>query len=138
MKIIKSFLLVTVCLTAANFLQAQEVKASPTGTESNNPSQASQLKPMNGVAPTAASVAVVEPPSPLKKDENQKQINQPKKATATTDANAAENKLTSEQLNTLNGTAQRPKQTMPPATLDAQNSKPQILIAPAPAVVKEQ
>lgn len=150
MKILKSLLLVSVGLSATALLQAQELKtqvlkqsetkAPPASTESNKPSPLPQLKPMGGIVPAAAPVAASQTPSPLKKDESGNQVNQPKKATATTDANATENKLTTEQLNTLNGTAQRPKQTTPVAALDAQTAKPQILAAPsiAPVAVKEQ
>lgn len=150
MKIIKSLLLVSVGLSATVLLHAQElktevlkqreIKAPPASTESNKPSPAPQLKPMNGIAPAAAPVAVAETPSPFKKDKDQQQVNKPQKTIAVTDAGAAENKLTTEQLNTLNGTAQRPKQTTPVAALDAQTTKPQILAAPsiAPVVIKEQ
>jgi hypothetical protein len=146
MKIIKSLLLVSVGLSATLLLHAQElktevlkqheIKAPPASTESNKPSPLPQLKPMDGVVPKEAPVAA-QTPSPLKKDENKIQPENLKAIAISKDANGPANKLTPEQLKTLNGTAERPKQTMPAATLDAQNAKPIIIIAPSPAVVKE-
>ena len=148
MKIIKSLLLVSVGLSANVLLHAQElktevlkqseIKAPPASTETNKPSPPPQFKPMNGVVPKEAAVAVSDNPSPLKKDENKIQPEDLKAIAISKDAKGPANKLTPEQLKTLNGTAERPKQTTPAATLDAQNAKPQIIIAPAPAVVKEQ
>jgi hypothetical protein len=120
MKIIKSFLLLTVCLSATTWLRAQEVKtevlmktevkAPPMAVKNNTPSPAPELIPMNGVIAKEALVAAAETPSPFKKDENKKQPEAPKTQILTIDANAATNKLTTEQLKTLNGTAKKPKQ----------------------------
>jgi len=83
MKILRSFLLVTICVSTTAVLQAQEVKteilkstevkASPAATAGNNPSPAPQLKPMNGVSATAtAPVAAAQTPSPFTKDKDNK------------------------------------------------------------------
>ncbi|MEP7238510.1 MAG: hypothetical protein ABI685_11615 [Ferruginibacter sp.] len=125
MKIIKSFLLVTVCLSATTLLHAQEVKTevlkqtevkAPPTDIANKPSPAPQLIPMNGIAPKEA----------------------PKVQALTADANGPANKLTADQLKTLNGIADKPKQTAPAAAPDAQqNVKPQIILAPAPVMIKQ-
>ena len=150
MKIIKSFLLVTRGLCTTTLLQAQEIKTEilkptaikppPAATITNIPSPAPQLNPMNGVAPKEAPVAATQAPSPLKKDENKSQPEDPKTEALTIEANGPKNNLTAEQLKTLNGIAEKPKQTAPAATLDApQNIKPAILLAPAaPLVIKNE
>ena len=143
MKLIKSFLLVTVTLSATTLLHAQEikteVKALPAAVVSNIPSPAPQLNPMNGVAPKEAPVAATQAPSPLKKDENKSQPEDPKTEALTIQANGPKNNLTAEQLNTLNGIAKKPKQTAAPASsLTPQNIKPAILLAPAPLVIKNE
>ncbi len=136
MKIIKPFLLVTVGLCATSLLHAQEIKteilkpteikAPPATTITNMPSPAPMLMPMNGVAPKEAAVVTSPTPSPLNKDENKKQV-------------GPINNLTSEQLKTLNGIAQKPKSIAPVATLDAaQNIKPVIVSAPAPGAIKQK
>ena len=142
MKIIKTFLLVTVGLCATTLLQAQEIKTEilkptaiklpPASDISNKPSPAPQLKPMNGVTP-------IEAPSPLKKDENKSQPEDPKTEALTIEANGPKNNLTAEQLKTLNGIAEKPKQTAPAvAVLTPQNVKPVMIAAPAPAVVQKE
>lgn len=134
MKIIKSFLLVTFGLCATSLLHAQEVKteilketeikAPPDNIAPIKPSPALVFKPMNGVAPNEAPAAALQTPSPLKKDEHESQV-------------GPINNLTAEQLKTLNGIADKPKQIAPAATMDAQqNIKPGILLAPAPGVIK--
>jgi len=100
MKNIKSFLVLAACICTTTLLHAQEVKteiakkteakAPPASTVTSIPSPSPELTPMNGITPKGASPAS----SPL-----------------TRNANAATNNLTPEQLKTLNGTAERPKQT---------------------------
>lgn len=126
MKIIKSFLLLTICLSTTTLLKAQteeikaqvlkqtEVKALPASTVTNKPSPAPQFKPLNGIAPQATTTATAETPSPLKIDDDKKQ---------TSDANAATQKLTAEQLKTFNGKAEKPKQVAAVTVADAQNAK---------------
>lgn len=149
MKIIQSFLLITVCLGATNLLQAQEIKAEilkptaikapPATTITNVPSPAPVLMPMNGVAPKEAPVTATEAPSPLKKDENKKQPEDPKVVALTINANGPTNNLTAEQLNTLNGIANKPRSIAPAATQDAQQIiKSGILVAPAPLIIKNE
>ena len=132
MKIIKSLLIGTVVLCATTLLHAQEIKTEmlkptaiklpPAATITNIPSPAPVLMPMNGVAPKEAPVAALQVPSPLKKEENKNQVEP--------------NNLTSEQLKTLNGTADKPKQIAPAATLDGQqNIKPGILPVLAPGAI---
>ena len=137
MKIIKTLLLGTVALFATALLHAQEIKTEmlkptaiklpPASDISNKPSPAPQLKPMNGVAPIEATVTALQAPSPFNKDENKNQVE-------------PINNLTAEQLKTLNGIADKPKQIAPAANLDAQqNIKPAILLAPAaPLVIKNE
>lgn len=138
MKIIKTFLLVNVCLCATTLLHAQEVKTEvlkqteikppPAATITNVPSPAPELKPMNGVAPKEAPVAATEAPSPFKKEENKNQV-------------GPTNNLTAEQLKTLNGIADKPKPIAPAANPNAQqNLNPAILLAPAtaPFVIKNE
>ena len=149
MKIIKSLLLGTVALCAPTLLHAQEIKTEilkptaiklpPASDISNKPSPAPQLNLMNGVAPKEAPVAATQAPSPLKKDENINQPENPKTVALTIEANGPKNNLTPEQLKTLNGIADKPKQVAPAATPDGpQNLKPIILIAPAPLVIKNE
>lgn len=83
MKIIKSFLLVTVGICATTLLYAQDVKTEtakpeeikiPTRAATNTPSPAPEFKPQpGGAAPKAAtSATVAEAPSPLTRKENVK------------------------------------------------------------------
>ena len=149
MKIIKTLLVGTVALCATALLHAQEIKTEilkptaiklpPASTISNNPSPAPQLIPINGVAPKEAPAIASQAASPFKKDENKMQPKEPKTQILTTDATGPKNNLTAEQLKTLNGIADKPKQIAPAATLDApQNIKPAILLAPAPLVIKNE
>ena len=143
MKLIKSFLLVTVTLSATTLLQAQEikteVKALPAAVVSNKPSPAPELKPMNGVAPKEAPVEATQAPSPLKKDENKNQPEDLKVVVLTKEANGPKNNLTAEQLKTLNGIADKPKQTAPAAAaLTPLIVKPIMIIAPAPVILQKE
>jgi len=134
MKIIKSFLLLGICLHTATLLHAQdlkaakaevlkptEVKAPPVSTVTNKPSPAPELEPMNGVA-----------------DEKQKQPKDLKPQVLTKDANAATKNLTPEQLKTLNGVSEKPKKIEPLAAVNAQTAPIQVILVPAPVMIKEQ
>lgn len=146
MKIIKSFLLITVGLFASALLFAQEatttkLKIPPAAVESNKPSPAPELKPMpmDGVVPKDAPVAIQQTSSSLKKDEGKPRLEEPKVVALTIEANGPKNKLTPEQLKTLNGISEKPKLVAPAAALDPQqNVKPEIFIAPAPVVIKNE
>ena len=116
MKIIKSLSLVAVCVSVANLLQAQEAKT-----------QVLQRKEVKAPAevPKEAPVAASQTPSPSKKDDNKKQV-------LTRDINTTPGNLTAEQLKTLNGTAQKPKEPAPAAVVSDNNKaagKPVIIPA---------
>ena len=150
MKIIKSFLLVAVALSATTLLHAQslkpelvketDVKLSPPATTDKKKLPAPELKPMNGVTPKEAPVvATTQAPSPLKTAENKNQPEDLKVVALTKEANDPKNNLTAEQLKTLNGTAEKPKQTASAAAaLTPQNVKPVMITAPAPLVIKNE
>ena len=150
MKIIKSFLLVAVALSATTLLHAQnlkpelvketDVKLPPPATTDKKTLPVPELKPMNGVTPKEAPVvATTQAPSPLKTAENKNQPEDLKVVALTKEANGPKTNLTAEQLKTLNGTAEKPKQIAAPASsLTPQSIKPAMLIAPAAAVAQKE
>lgn len=123
MKRIKSFLLVTLCLAAATAVQAQEVKtelkknnepkAPPAETITKVPSPQPSLQPVEGVASPNAGTdktttqANTAPNAASGNNAAQKAV------LLNRDANAVNSALTPEQLKTLNGTAQKPKELDP-------------------------
>jgi hypothetical protein len=122
MKIIKSFLLVAVALTAPTWLHAQEMKtqvidktteqkAPPVQQVSNIPSPEPQFKPMNGMAAKETPVSAAETPSPYTKDRDQK-----------------------------NGTVKPPPLQMivPAVVTDVPAEKLIITLVPGPVVIKQQ
>jgi len=119
MKIIKSLSLVAVCVSVANLLQAQEAKTQVL--------QRKEVKapPADNALPKETPVAALQTPSPSKKDDNKKQV-------LTKDMNSPAGNLTAEQLKTLNGTAQKPKEPAPAAVVSDNNKaagKPVIIPA---------
>ena len=134
MKIIKTFLLLTIALNATTLLHAQnlkpelvketDVKLPPPATADKKTLPAPELKPMNGIVPKEAPAAAAQTTPALKNDENKNQPEQPKLQVISIDANAANSKLTVEQLNTLNGIAEKPKQTAAPASTPRQTPRP--------------
>ena len=149
MKLIKPFLLLTIALSATTLLHAQNLKSEsvketdikllPPATTDKKTLPVPELKPMNGVAPKEAPVAAAQTTPELKKYENKTQPETPKLQVISIDANAANSTLTAEQLNTLNGIAEKPKQTAAPASsLTPQNIKPAMLIAPAAPVLQKE
>ena len=150
MKIIKSFLLLTIALGTTTLLHAQnlkpelvketDVKLPPPATTDKKTLPVPELKPMNGVTPKEAPVvATTQAPSPLKTAENKNQPEDLKVVALTKEANDPKNNLTAEQLKTLNGIAEKPKQTAAPASsLTPQSIKPAMLIAPAAAVAQKE
>lgn len=124
MKIIKSLLLLTICLSTAGMLRAQEVKAevkkaaeikAPTDNAGKMVSPVPHLTPMAGVTLKEEPVPAAPTPSPSKSDDKKVQPDGANAVIVTRDANAANSKLTAEQLQTMNGTAQRPAALEPAA-----------------------
>ncbi len=122
MKIIKSFLLVALALSAPTWLHAQEMKtqvidkttaekAPPVQQVSNIPSPQPQFKPMNGMAAKETPVSKAETPSPYTKDKDQK-----------------------------NGTVKPPHLQMivPAVVTDVPAEKLIITLVPGPVVIKQQ
>jgi len=145
MKIIQSFSLITVGLFATTLSLAQEIKTEvlkPAEIKTppaagNKPSPVPELKSQAGITPKQASVAVLETPSPLKKNENNKLVEESKTEILVRDPKVATNKLSAENLKTLNGTTERPKQLIATPASDTLNamlqpvSKPVIAKTPA-------
>ena len=117
MKIIKSFLLVTVGICAATLLHAQELqtkvvnkteaKTPPASNISSIPSPQPELKPMNGVELKQAPAKAAETESSVVKDKNNQKPHAPKPVAAV-------------------------------AVTDAAIEKPASLPVPGPVVIKEQ
>ena len=149
MKIIKSFLLVAVALSATTLLHAQnlkpelvketDVKLPPPATADKKTLPVPELKPMNGVTPKEAPVEATQAPSPLKTAGNKNQPEDLQVVALTKEANGPKNNLTAEQLKTLNGTSEKSKKSeLPASSLTPQNVKPVMIVAPAPAVVQKE
>ena len=105
----------------AEVRKAAEIKAPPTDNANKTASPAPQLKPMAGVVLKDEPVAAAPATAPAKTDENKPQMDASNAVIVTRDANAANSKLTAEQLQTLNGTAQKPKELAPVATTATKN-----------------
>lgn len=130
MKIIKSFLFITASLCVTTLVHAQDIKAEI-------------AKPIESTVPAPGSRPAATPelmPQPkmieLKKRENAVQETPSPYNKVKNDTNPAAS-LSAENAKILAGKAERPKQTTPVAALDAPNVKPQILVAPAPVVLKQ-
>jgi hypothetical protein len=145
MKIIKSFCLVTVCLSSTALLQAQNLTAkTATPPESTipapggKPAVAPDLQPASIITPKAMTMDVNQKtPSPVNMDDNKKTPEKENITLKTVDADAPTNQLTAEQINTLNGKATLPKQSaIAPGTPGTDNAKP--LPLAKPVLVKEQ
>jgi len=126
MKIIKSFLLLTITISATTLLHAQELKTAVAEQKeikalpaaSSKPSPAPEFKPMNGAVAKEAAVANAETPSPANKADNKIQEEDIKTQVLTIDKNGA-NKLSAAQMKILNGNTERPKgPAQGPGTLD--------------------
>ena len=142
MKFIKSFLIVTVILGASTIARAQskELKTDPSkpvvttvpppGTK---PALAPDIKPdMKNETPLKQSEQQpVSAPSPLSRDEQIKDPLEKPKVILADDKASTSQSLGAENLKTLNGTAERPKQA---ALTNDQAVKP--LPPAAPAVIK--
>lgn len=119
MKIIKSLILVSVCLTATNLLHAQEAKEEKT-----------EIAPVSQIKqPVPADVNKIQP----------QQSNQPEAAAGIKSGkpvliqapvNNPNSSLTPEQLKTANGTAQKPVMVVPHGT----EQKP---AKPKPAIITD-
>lgn len=147
MKIIQSFLLLTVGFCATTVVYAQElkpeiakpveIKIAPAAAD-NKPSSLPELKPQPGAdSKETASSAVGETASPLKKDENVKPNENAKTVALTIEGNETTKNLTAEQLKTLNGVSERPTvKAAVPNTID--NSVRPVPAKPAVGKVQQQ
>ena len=130
MKIIKSFLFITASLCVTTLVHAQDIKA-----EIAKPIESTVPAP--GSRPAATPDLISQPKMiELRKRENAVQETPSPYNKVKNDTNPAAS-LSAENAKILAGKAERPKQTTPVAALDAPNVKPQILVAPAPVVLKQ-
>lgn len=117
MKNIKTLTMFIAGLLAAGALYAQEVKPEPgkqlqkNTTVDNRPSPQPALKPQPGPTP-AASVTNEKTTQPVQ-EEIKKPVPQANLQVLTIDPEAANKKLTAENLRTLNGKGDKPKQVEP-------------------------
>lgn len=146
MKIIKSFLIVAAALGVSTVAHAQqqELKTEiakpasssvpPPGTK---PALAPDIKPelKNNPPLKRSEQTVVATPSPLTRDEQVRAPQEKPTVKLVDDKVSTTESLSAENLKTLNGTAERPKQATP--LTNDQNAKPLPIADPAVLKVKE-
>ena len=145
MKIIKSLLIVATALGASTILyaQQQELKtetakpvAATVPPPGSKPAVAAEVKPVTAPSLLRSENVVVAPPSPSTNDaQAATPVVKPTLKLVDDKAVTTTQSLTPDNIKTLNGTAERPKQTAAPA-INEQNAKP--LPIAAPAVIKKE
>ncbi|MEO6253324.1 MAG: hypothetical protein ABIO79_08470 [Ferruginibacter sp.] len=129
MKMIQSFLIIATAIAVSNLAHAQQQQmkteiakpvASTVPPPGSKPALAPDTKLVSAIPMVRSENAVVAAPSPLTRNDETKQ------STET---------LSAEKLKTLNGTAERPKQTA--SVLIDQNATALPIVAPAVIKIKE-
>ncbi|MFN8244751.1 MAG: hypothetical protein U0X40_11925 [Ferruginibacter sp.] len=123
MKLIKSILPVIGCLAAVTSIKAQDIKTElrknydqktpPAETVTKIPSPLPQLQPVDGVMPPDASVDKSNPPATTNANASNAGNRAPKATLLSSDGSGITGHLSPEQLKTLNGTAEKPKELNP-------------------------